>query len=202
MKTPSFRFFKKTENVKPRLENPKPGAPDPAKDLLFEAMPSWWVVLLAYLLALIFCFFVHQFFHWFPPYLREIFKNLRGLPVSWADQVLFWGERVLSLVAVAGAVYHNLWQIGTRYRLTSHDMQIENWFPVRKVKAVPYGSIRYVGYQQSLLGLAFKYGHIEIETGSTTGLLVLVNCPHPGDFIRTLQSKVEAVLQPHSSQHR
>lgn len=171
-------------------------------DLVFKAMPSWWMVLFAYVLALIFCDLTHQFFVWFPPYLQEVFKNLRGLPQSWADLGLYWGERGLKWTAVASAVYHQLWQLGTRYKLSSHDIQVENWFPVRRVTTVPYGSVRKAGFQQNILGLIFNYGHIEIDTGSPAGPLLLLICPRPQKFLALLKPKVEAVLQPGLSHHR
>ena len=171
-------------------------------DSILKTMPSWWMVLIAYGMALLFCYLVHQFFLWFPPYLREVFKNLRGLPESWADLGLYWGEKGLVWVAVASAVYHNLWQIGTRYRLTSHDIQVENWFPIRRVVSIPYGAVRKVGFQQSLFGLVLNYGHIEIDTGSPAGPMLLLDCPKPKKFLATLQPKVEAILQPHLTHRR
>lgn len=170
-------------------------------DTVWKAAPSWWVVLLAYILAGIFWYVVHQFFLWFPPYLKEVFLNLKGLPMDWADKGLLWGERGLVWIAIAAAVYHNLWQIGTRYRLSSHDIIVENWFPVRRVVSVPYGSVRRVGFQQSPLGFLFQYGQVEIETGSALGPLVLPNCPNPTVFVAHLQPKVEAVLQPGLASH-
>jgi membrane protein YdbS with pleckstrin-like domain len=170
--------------------------PAPGTDLLLKAMPSWWAVLFAYAIAFVFCYFIHKFFLWFPPYLLEVFKNLRGLPVSWADTGLFWMERGLVTVAVAAAVYHNLWQIGTRYKLTSHDLRVESWFPFRRVTAAPYGSVRRVGYRQCPLGFLFNYGQIEVDTGSPAGPMTLTNCPRPKAFMNLLQDKVESVLQP------
>lgn len=184
----------------------KPGgvhaqAPSSA-DLVLKATPSWWVVFLAYALAGIFWYLAHRFFLWFPPYLKEVFLNLKGLPVAWADLGLFWAERGLVWIAIAAAVYHNLWQIGTCYRLTSHDVTIESWFPLHRVVSAPYGSVRRVGFQQSIVGLLFNYGHIEIDTGSPTGPLVLLNCPKPRKFMNFLQPKVEAVIQPALSHSR
>ena len=170
-----------------------PSSAAPSHDVLHKAMPSWWVVLLAYLLAGLFWYFAHKFFLWFPPYLYEVFKNLKGLPVSWADLGLYWGERGLVTVAIVAAVYHNLWQLGTRYKLTAHHVNVENWFPLRRVTTIPYGSIRRVGYQQSPLGLLFNYGHIEVDTSSPTGPLVLLNCPKPKKFVDLLQPKVESI---------
>lgn len=197
MKTPTlelFKIFKKQPATKPATDHhAKITAPTQS---LIKTMPSWWMVLFAYILAMVFCYSNHKFFLWIPPYLQEILKNLKGLPQSWGDLGLYWGERGLKTIAIAAAVYHNLWQISTRYKLTSHDIYIESWFPIRKVTAVPYGSVRKVGFQQSPLGLIFNYGHIEIDTGSSTGPLILFNCPKPKKFQQTLQSKVESVLQP------
>lgn len=172
-----------------------------ASEIPLKAMPSWWVVLGAYALAGLFCYLAHQFFLWFPPYLREVFMNLKGLPTSWADLGLFWAERGLVWVAIAAAVYHNLWQVGTRYKLTSHDITVESWFPLHRVVSAPYGSARRVGFQQSVFGLLFNYGHVEIDTGSPSGPLVLLNCPKPKKFVAALQPKVEAALQPGLSSH-
>jgi hypothetical protein len=173
-----------------------------SNDTLLKARPSWARVFILYGMALIFCYLAHQFFLWFPPYLKEVFKNLRGLPESWADFGLYWGERGLIWVAILSAVYHNLWQLGTRYRLTSHDIQVENWFPIRRVLSIPYGAARRVGFQQSPLGLALNYGHIEIDTGSSAGPMILHDCPKPKAFLAVLQPKVEAVLQPHLPHRR
>lgn len=171
-------------------------------DVAFKAMPSWWVVLFAYALAALFCYFAHMFFIWFPPYLREVFKNLKGLPIAWADIGLFWAEKGLCWIVIAAAVYHNLWQVSTRYKLTSHDINIESWFPLRRITSTPYGSVRRVGFQQSIVGLIFNFGHIEIDTGSPVGPLVLLDCPKPKKFVEILQPKVEAALQPGLAPHR
>jgi hypothetical protein len=212
MKAPVINIFKKHQP-----EPPKPQTGDhslrpkgvstqtpshASSDTYHRTMPSWWVVLLAYLLAAGFCYLAHQFFLWFPPYLKEVFKNLRGLPAAWADLGLFWAERGLVWIAVGAAVYHNLWQIGIRYKLTSHDITVESWFPLHQVLSIPYGSVRRVGFQQSIVGLAFNYGHVEIDTGSPSGPLVLLNCPKPKKFLSLLQSKVEAVVQPTLSHSR
>jgi len=200
MKTSVINIFKKSE----KSETPKTSENRKVSTsiLLVKAMPSWWVVLLAYVLAAVFCYFVHRFFVWFPPYLLEVFKNLRGLPTTWAEMGLYWGEKGLTWIAVASAVYHNLWQLGTRYKLTSHDIQLQSWFPVRRVTAVPYGAVRRVGFQQSLFGYLLNYGHVEVDTGSTAGPLILLNCPRPQKFLDVLQPKVEAVIQPGLTHHK
>jgi hypothetical protein len=212
MKAPVINIFKKKQPEMAKSTAPdhfirsKPGSvPAPASstaDLVLKAVPSWWVVLLAYALAGIFGYFAHQFFLWFPPYLKEVFMNLKGLPVTWADLGLFWAERGLVWIAIAAAVFHNLWQVGTRYSLTSHDITVESWFPLHRLVAAPYGSVRRVGFQQSIVGLIFNYGHIEIDTGSLTGPLVLLNCPKPRKFTKFLQTKVEAAVQPSLSHSR
>ena len=197
MRAPVMNLFKK--------KNPEPTsakAKETASDEVFKTMPSWWVVLLAYGLAYGFCWLSHQFFLWFPPYLREVFKNLRGLPIEWADLGLTWAERGLIWIAWAAAVYHQLWQLGTRYRLTSHDIQVEHWFPFRQVTSTPYGSVRRIGFRQSLVGLIFNFGHIEIDTGSGPGPMTLLNCPAPRKFTQRIQPKVESILQPHLAHHR
>lgn len=201
MRPPFLNFFNKPTGTKSAHDHTpiRKGAPS---DLIFRATPSWWMVIFAYLLAFIFCDLTHRFFVWFPPYLQEVFKNLRGLPQTWADLGLFWGERSLKGIAIAAAVYHHLWQLGTRYKLTTHDIQVENWFPLRRITTAPYGSVRKAGFQQNILGLLFDYGHIEIDTGSPTGPLLLLNCPRPKKFLGLLQPKVEAVLQPGLSHHR
>jgi hypothetical protein len=183
---PSFfqRLFHREEPVK-----------TPAySETLFRSMPSHWVVIFAYLAAGIFCYGAHQFFLWFPPYLYEVFKNLRGLPTAWADLGLLWGERGLVTIAIAAALYHHLWQLSARYVLSNKDIRVETWFPVRRVTAVPYAAVRRAGFQQSPLGIVLNYGHIEIDTASQTPL-VLVNCPQPALFLKTLQSKVESALK-------
>ena len=174
-----------------KAEQPKTPA---YSETLFRSMPSHWVVLLTYLTAGVFCYGAHQFFLWFPPYLYEVFKNLRGLPVAWADLGLFWGERGLIGIAVAAVVYHHIWQLSTRYTLSNKDIRVESWFPMRRVSVVPYGAVHRSGFQQTLLGLTLNYGHIEIDTASHTPL-VLVNCPKPAQFLKSLQPKVEAALK-------
>jgi len=200
MRTPSINIFKKTE--KDSGKSASDHSHRSASVVLVKAMPSWWVVLLAYAMAALFCYFVHRFFVWFPPYLLEVFKNLRGLPESWAELGLYWGEKGLTWIAIASAVYHNLWQLGTCYKLTSHDIQLQSWFPVRRVTAVPYGAVRRIGFQQSLFGYLLNYGHVEVDTGSTAGPLVLLNCPRPQKFLDVLQPKVEAVIQPSLTHHK
>lgn len=201
-----FGFFKKKhgETSKGPAEHSsrsKSGGMVVSHDTLLKVMPSWWVVALAYLLAAAFCYGAHQFFLWFPPYLQEVFRNLKGLPVTWADLGIYWAERGLTWIAVAAALYHQLWQISTRYKLTSHDIQVESWFPKHLVTAAPYGSVRRVGYQQSLLGFLLNYGHVEIDTGGAFPLLLL-NCPQPKKLVGLLQPKVESILQPHGTSHR
>lgn len=195
MRAPVMNLFKK------KSHESHPAKGKEGEDV-FRAMPSWWVVLLAYALAYGFCTLSHQFFLWFPPYLREVFKNLRGLPIEWADLGLFWAERGLTWIAWAAAVYHQLWQLGTRYRLTSHDIQVEHWFPFRQVTSTPYGSVRRIGYRQSALGLVLNFGHIEVDTGSGAGPMILVNCPSPRKFTQLIQPKVESILQPQLGHHR
>jgi hypothetical protein len=197
MRAPVMNLFKK--------KHPEPVSAkgkDAHGEEVFQVMPSWWVVLIAYGLAYGFCWLSHHFFLWFPPYLHEVFKNLRGLPIEWADLALFWAEKGLTWVAWGAAIYHQLWQLGTRYRLTSHDIQVDHWFPVRQVISTPYGSVRRLGFQQSLIGLIFFFGHVEIDTGSPSGPVTLVNCPSPRKFTQRIQPKVEAILQPHLGTHR
>lgn len=211
MRAPIFNIFKKKhleasksagEHAARSKGTSASTASTTAQDVIYKAMPSWWVVALAYTLAGIFCYLIHHFFLWFPPYLYEVFKNLKGLPLSWADTGLFWGERGLIWIAIIAAVYHNLWQLGTRYKLASHHLSMENWFPLRRVTAIPYGSMRRVGYQQSALGLLFNYGHIEIDTASPTGPLLLLNCPKPKKFVELLQPKVESLAQAALIHHK
>lgn len=207
MRAPVINIFKKKqpETAKITVDHPartKSSLPSPATEFFFKSMPSWWVVLLSYLLAAVFCYGVQRFFHWFPPYLYEVLKHLKGIPQSWADGGLLWGERGLTWMAIAAAIYHNLWQVSTRYQLTSHDIHVESWFPFRRVIGVPYGSVRRVGYQQSLVGLVLNFGYIEIDTGSPSGFLILLNCPSPKKFASILQTKVESIVQPQLVTHR
>jgi hypothetical protein len=208
MRIPEINIFKKTEKAETakatsgHAHHTKSAPAIPVSDAIFKKMPSRWVVLFAYVLAGIFCYLVHRFFLWFPPYLIEVFKNLKGLPIAWADLGLYWGEKGLVWIAITSAVYHNLWQLGTRYKLSSHDIQVQNWFPTRRVMNVPYGSVRKVGFQQSPTGFIFNYGQVEIDTGSPDGPLVLVNCPSPKAFLARLQPKVEAILQPNLTHHK
>ncbi|HVZ81406.1 MAG TPA: PH domain-containing protein [bacterium] len=199
MRAPVLNLFKLK---KKNHENaPGKGREGHGEDLL-RAMPSWGMVLVAYGLALGFCWVSHQFFLWFPPYLREVFKNLRGLPVEWADLGLDWAERGLAWIAWGAAVYHQLWQLGTRYRLTAHDIQVEHWFPFRQLISIPYGAVRRLGFTQGPVGMIFQFGHVELDTGSPQGPVLLVNCPRPRQFIQALQPKVESILQPHLGPHR
>ena len=214
MKAPVINIFnkkKQPESAKPFSEHsplrPKASSTPAVTSIretgpAYKTMPAWPVVGMAYVLAGIFWYFAHQFFIWIPPYLREVFQNLHGIPTAWVDAGLLWAERGLVWVAVAAALYHHFWQLGTRYRLTPHDIKVETWFPLRRIISIPYGSVRRVGFQQTVLGLLFRYGHVEIDTGSPAGPLLLLNCPKPQKFVGLLQPKVEAVLQPGLSRHR
>lgn len=174
----------------------------PVSETSFKSMPTWWVVLMGYGLAAVFWHYCHLFFQWFPPYLLEVFKHLHGLPTTWADLGLYWAERGLEWAAAAAAVYHQLWQVGTRYKLTSHDLHIQSWFPVRTVVSVPFGAIKKVGFQQGPLGLLFNYGNVQIDTASLSGPLVLLNCPKPKRFTDFLLTRVEPSRQsPGQHQH-
>ncbi len=207
MRAPVINIFKKKqpETGKVMGEHPvrlKSALAPQNPGTILKSMPSWWVVFLAYFLVVGVCYGIQRFFLWFPPYLFEALKHLKGIPQAWTDLGLFWGERGLTWVAISAAVYHNLWQVSTRYKLTSHDIHVESWVPYHRVIATPYGSVRRVGYQQSLIGLIFNFGHIEIDTGSPSGLLVLMNCPRPKKFVSILQTKVESIVQPHLISHR
>ncbi len=160
--------------------------------VLFKQMPSWWVTLFCYLLAVLFIHYNHVFFTWFPPYLYEVFKNLRGLPTSWADLGLYWAERALKTIAILSALYHQFWQLGTRYVLTDQEIRIETWFPIRKVVSVPLGAIRRYGYQQNWLAALLNFGTVEIDTASLTPV-VLANCPKVTLFTEVLKPRIEAV---------
>jgi len=167
--------------------------------VLFRQMPTWWVTFFGYLLAVIFCRYNHWFFGtWFPPYLYEVFKNLRGLPTTWADLGLYWAERGFAVIAILSALYHQFWQIGTRYVLTEQEIRIENWFPVRRVTSIPLGAIRRYGYQQNWLALLLNFGTIEIDTASSSPV-TLSNFPKPKLFLQNLKPSVETALQKRSS---
>ena len=196
MRSPLLNVFKKSVIPKAVSAPTQHGPKSSMSETSIKWMPSWWIVILAYALAALFCYGTYKFFIWFPPYFQEVFKNLRGLPVTWADIGLLWAKRGLWWIAILAAVYHHLWQMSTRYQLTSHDIYIESWFPFRRVIATPYASVRRIGFQQTFLGLIFNYGHIEIDTGSPSGPLVLINCPRPKKFMEILQGKVEKVIQP------
>jgi hypothetical protein len=171
-------------------------------ETLMKVKPTIWVVGYGYLMAIVFSFFVHRFFIWCPPYLQEIAKNLRGLPFSWFQMILYWMERGVIGIAFLSALYHNLWKLATVYKLTDHDIQIANWFPMRHLQSVPYGAVKRLGFKQSFLGVLLNYGHVEIDMGSAQGPILLVNCPNPKKFMETLQHKVEEVLQPQLLQNR
>jgi hypothetical protein len=168
-------------------------------NVLFKQMPTWWVTLFGYLLAALFCRYNHWFFSiWFPPYLYEVFKNLRGLPTTWADLGLYWAERGFAAIAVLSALYHQFWQIGTRYVLTEQEVRIEAWFPVRRVTSIPLGAIRRYGYQQNWLAWLLNFGTVEIDTASSSPV-ILPNCPKPKLFLQNLKPGVEEALQKGSS---
>jgi len=195
-----FQYFVKVVHLK-RMDMKvltMPKKPNPSEVLesgvLLKQTPTWWVAVYAYLLAGAFCYFSHLFFNWFPPYLYEIFKNLRGLPTSWADLGLFWAHRGLNVIAIVTALYYQFWQIGTRYILTEQEIRIEYWFPMRKVNLIPLGAIRRYGYQQNWLAVLLNFGTIDVDTAGPTPAL-LPFCPQPKIFINALKPKVEAKLQ-------
>lgn len=170
-------------------------------EIRMETQPTIWVVVYSYLLAFVFCLLVHRFFIWCPPYLREIVKNLRGLPFSWFEMGLYWMERVLMGIAFLSALYHNLWKLATRYDVTDLDVRVTRWFPMRQVLSVPYGAVKRLGFKQSMLGVVLNYGHVEIDTGGALGPVVLANCPQPQKFTEALQQKVGETLRPSAIRH-
>ena len=187
MKVPSLN---KKDNVSAVVET----------GVLFKQMPSWWVTLYAFILVGAFCYVSRLFFNWIPPYLYEVFKNLRGLPTTWADLGLYWAERVLDWMVAAAAVYHLLWQIGTRYILTEQEIRIELWFPFRKVVSIPLGAIRRYGYQQNWLAVLLGFGTIEIDTAGPAPVRLL-HCPKPKVFLESLKPHVETALKAPISHH-
>jgi membrane protein YdbS with pleckstrin-like domain len=198
MKTSFRHLFRKREPARGKAEPAHRPAP---AEYLVTAAPSWWMVLFAYLLAGAFLWGSDKFFVWFAPYFQEVFKNLKGLPPAWADLGLYWAERALGTVAVAAALYHHLWKMTTRYRVGTQNLRVESWLPVRRVTLIAFGAIRKVGYHQSPLGFLLNFAHVEIDTGSPLGPVVLLNCPKPKALLAVLQEKVESVLQPHLSQN-
>ena len=195
----SKRFLKMInvfEKKNPVMKAPEPRPVLSISETLVKARPTWWVVAAGYILAALFAYGVHRFFLWCPPYLQEIVKNLRGLPFSWFEVGLYWAERGLIAIGFLSAVYHNLWKLFTLYKLTDHDIQIINWFPLHRLQSIPYGAVQRIGFQQSLFGVILNYGHVEIDTGGAQGPLILINCPKPQNFTEILQHKIEEVLQP------
>lgn len=162
--------------------------------VLLKQKPSWCVPIFAYFLMFLFFYLSHLFFNWFPPYLYEVFKNLRGLPTSWADWGLLWAHRGLNIVVFLCALHYQFWQLGTLYILTEREIRVESWFPSRKLSSIPFGAIRRYGYQQNWLGFVCHFGTVEIDTAGPTPAL-LPHCPEPKTFIDTLKPKVEAKLQ-------
>lgn len=162
--------------------------------VFFKQMPSWWVTLYAYVLAGLFIYASHLFFAWIPPYIYEVFKNLRGLPTAWADLGIFWAQRGLTVIAIAAALYHQLWQISTRYILTEQEIRIESWVPMRKVSSIPLAAVRRYSFQQNLIAVVLNFGMVEIDTASQNAV-TLPNCPKPQDFLDKLKPAVEAHLK-------
>jgi len=168
----------------------KEGSLKSGEVVILKRMPSWWVTLFGYALALVFCHYNHFFFsNWFPPYLYEVFKNLRGLPTAWADLGLYWAEKGFAAIALLSALYHQFWQVGTRYILTDQEVRVESWFPGRKVTSIPLEAIRRYGYQQNWLAALLGFGTIEIDTASFTPVL-LANCPRVSEFAARLKEKL------------
>jgi hypothetical protein len=178
----------------PSLTKKETPAKTPETGVLFKQMPSWWVTLYAFVLVSAFCYFSHLFFTWVPPYLYEVFKNLRGLPTAWADLGLYWSERALDWVVIAAAFYQLFWQIGTRYILTEQEIRIEGWFPMRKVVSIPLGAVRRYGYQQNWLAVLLNFGTIEIDTSGPAPAR-LPHCPKTKIFLELLKHLVASALQ-------
>ena len=184
----------------PRSESLEAHVSLPASIGDVSATPTWWGIGFAWVLAATFCWLIHQFFLWCPPYLQEIVKNLRGLPYAWFEPKLFWTERGLMAIAAFSALYHTLWKLFTRYWLTANDIQIKTWFPMRRIQAIPYGAVQRIGIQQSFLGVLLRYGQVEIDTGSPLGPVFLQNCPKPEEFLKILRQRVETVLHSYPPQ--
>ena len=185
------------EKSNPTIKVPEPRPVISISETLIKVRPTWWVVVYSYFLTIGFSCLVYRFFLWCPPYLQEVVKNLRGLPFLWFEVGLYWLERVFIGIALLSAIYHNLWKMCTLYKLTDHDIQISNWFPMRRHQSIPYGAVKRIGFKQSLLGIVLDYGDVEIDTGSAQGSVILVNCPKPQKFAEILQHKIEEILQPH-----
>jgi uncharacterized membrane protein YdbT with pleckstrin-like domain len=185
------------EKSNPTIKVPEPRPVISISETLIKVRPTCWVVVYSYFLAIGFSFLAYRFFLWCPPYLQEVVKNLRGLPFSWFEVGIYWLERIFIGIALLSAIYHNLWKMCTLYKLTDHDIQIGNWFPMRRHQSIPYGAVKRIGFEQSLLGIVLDYGNVEIDTGSFQGSVILANCPKPQKFVETLQHKIEEILQPH-----
>jgi hypothetical protein len=186
--------FRKRETVRGKAEPVQHFAQEAE---IISTSPSGWGVFFAYFLALVFLWASDMFFTWFTPYFQEVFKNLRGLPLSWADLGIYWAERGLGTLAVLMAVYHNIWKVTTRYRVGAQNLSVESWLPMRKVTIISYGAIRKAGYRQGVLGFLVNYADIEIDTGSPLGPVVLPNCRKPKVLLKALQEKVDLAFQPH-----
>ncbi len=159
--------------------------------LLYDAMPSWLTVLFAYVLLLAFWISANRIFPLLPPYAYDICKNLRGMPTAWADLALLWSEKGLKLIALLAVAYHQIWQLCTRYKMTSQAVHVESWFPRREATLLPFASIRKVSFRQSLLGLILNSGTVEIDTGGAGQPLTLDYCAKPAAFYKLLQSKID-----------
>jgi hypothetical protein len=159
---------------------------------LLKAMPSWPILALHVLLALTLWLGSGHLLPLLKPYAYDVCKNLRGLPQSWADLALDWSELGLKCLALAAAVYQLLWQLGTRYRLTSHALVVEHWFPRRGTTMVPYGFISRASFSQNPLELLCFAGSLEIDSGGASAPLILESCHRPDAFFRLLQAKVDA----------
>jgi membrane protein YdbS with pleckstrin-like domain len=189
-------FQKVLENGKNLFGPPKlsPNGKGPQSGDLFKAMPSWPRVIFAYLVAGAVWMASEKYIPLLKEPAYEVCKNLRGLPLAWADLALAWSEKGLKAVAVTMALYHQLWQLGTRYKLTANSVHVEHWFPQREATLVPYAVVRKATLRQDPLDLLLWSGSVEIDTGA--GPLVLESCPNPARLFRLLQAKVEAAAPP------
>lgn len=157
------------------------------KDVILAERPSIFLVILVYLIGIIVIILVWKFYKNITPFVvKQITIFFKGVKKELIESVIVKAANFayfLILILIMG--YHLKREVNV-FTLTKREIILKKGIFVRKEFYIPLAKIRNVSIRASLLGIAARYGTIELDTGGFMGVILIENVTRPREKARQI----------------
>ena len=157
------------------------------KDVILAEKPSIVLVILVYLIGIIAIILIWKLYKNITPFfVKQVTVFFRGVKKELIELIILKAANCAYFLILILIMGYHLKREMSIFTLTKREIILKKGIFVRKEFYVPLDKIRNVSLRASLLGIAARYGTIEIDTGGFMGVILIENASRPREKVKQI----------------